>query len=135
VTGGLSPVTGSLHDDDYKVVLTNFKTKYPKDSVIKVRLKGRDMYPAKSFGSTFQYDQVKYLPTGSTYYQLEDYVTREVIVPFGEYSKVSCDSNGNYFKLDLSTLPMTRNYLVKVKVVEGGISTIIDNKFMFEIVE
>ena len=135
VVSGLSPVTGSLYDDDYKVVLTNFKTKYPKDSVVKIRLKGRDMYPSKSFGSTFQYDQVKYLPTGSTYYQLEDYVTREVIVPFGEYSKVSCDSNGNYFKLDLSTLPITRNYLVKIKVVEGGISTIIDNKFMFEIVE
>jgi len=95
----------------------------------------RDMFPLKSFGSTFQYDQIKYLPTGSTYYQLEDYVTRDVIVPFGEYSKVSCDSNGNYFKLDLSTLPMTRNYLLKIKVEESGISTIIDNKFMFEIVE
>jgi hypothetical protein len=135
VTTGLSKVTGSLYDNDYKVVLTNFKTKYPKDSVVKVRLKGRDMYPLKSFGSSFAYDQVKHLPTGSTYYQLEDYITKEVIVPFGEYSKVSCDTSGNYFKMDLSTLPISRNYLVKIKVVEDGISTIIDDKFMFEIVE
>lgn len=135
VTTGLSQVSGTLYDDDYKVVLTNFRNKYPKDSVVKVRLKGRDAYPLKSFNSTFQYDQVKYLPSGSVYYQLEDYITKEVIVPFGEYSKISCDTSGNYFKLDLSTLPITRNYLVKIKVVEGGVSTIIDNKFMFEIVE
>lgn len=94
-TGSLSPVTGSA-EDGYKVVLTNLKTKYPKDSKIQIRIKGRDSYPLKSFGSTFQYDQSKYLPT-TTYYQLEDYVTGEAIYPFGEYTKISCDSSGNYF--------------------------------------
>jgi len=135
VTTGLTEVSGTLYDDDYKIVLTNLRTKYPKDSVIKIRLKARDAYPLKSFGTTFAYDQNKYLPTGSAYYQLEDYVTREVIVPFGEYSKISCDASGNYFKIDLSTLPITRNYLLKIRIDEDGVHTIIDNKLMFEIVE
>ena len=133
ITGSLSGVTGSISDDDYKIVLTNLKTKYPKDTIVKIRLKGRDAYPLKSFGTTFEYDQVKYLPT-SSYYQIEDYITGDVVFPFGDFTKISCDSNGNYFKMDLSTLPDNRTYKLKLKVVESGISTIIDDKYTFEII-
>lgn len=132
VTGSLTPVTGSA-EDGYKVVVTNLKTQYEADSKIKVRVKGRDKYPSKTFGTTFSYDQSKYLPT-TTYYQLEDYTTKEIIFPFGDYTKVSCDSTSNYFVMDLSTLPINRTYLLKLKIVEGGISTIIDDKLKFEII-
>ncbi len=131
-TGSLSPVTGSAQEN-YKLVLTNLKTSYPKDSKIKIRVKGRDKYPLKSFGTTFEYDQSKYLPT-TTYYQLEDYITGEVLIPFGDYTKISCDSTSNYFNLDLTTLPIRRLYKIKLKIVESGISTIIDDKFTFEII-
>jgi len=133
VTGSLTPVTGSASDSDYKVVVSNLKKEYPKNQKIKIRVKGRDMYPLKSFGTTFEYDQTKYLPT-TTYYQIEDYKTGEIIFPFGEYTKVSCDSTSNYFIIDLSTLPMSRTYRLKLKIVESGISTIIDEKLTFEIV-
>jgi len=131
-TGSLSPVTGSA-EEGYKVVVTNLKTQYESNTKVKVRVKGRDKYPSKSFGTTFAYDQSKYLPT-TTYYQLEDYITNEVIFPFGNYTKVSCDSTSNYFIMDLSTLPINRTYLLKLKIVEGGISTIIDDKLKFEII-
>lgn len=132
VTGSLLPVTGSA-EDDYKVVITNLKTEYSKDSKIKIRIKGRDMFPLKSFSTTFEYDQSKYLPT-SSYYQLEDYITNDVIYPFGEYTKISCDSTSNYFILDLNTLPLYRTYRLKLKVIDGDISTIIDDKLTFQIV-
>lgn len=131
-TGSLTPVTGSA-EEGYKITLTNLKTQYPKDTKIKVRVKGRDKYPLKSFGTTFAYDQSKYLPT-TTYYQIEDYITGEVLIPFGDYTKVSCDSTSNYFNIDLTTLPIRRYYKIKLKIVESGISTIIDDKFTFEIV-
>jgi hypothetical protein len=132
VTGSLAPVTGSA-EEGYKVVVTNLKTQYEANTKVKVRVKGRDKYPLKSFGTTFAYDQSKYLPT-TTYYQLEDYITNEIIFPFGDYTKVSCDSTSNYFIMDLSTLPINRTYLLKLKIVEGGISTIIDDKLKFEII-
>jgi hypothetical protein len=132
VTGSLVPVTGSV-EEGYKVVVTNLKTQYEANTKVKVRVKGRDKYPSKSFGTTFSYDQSKYLPT-TTYYQLEDYITNEIIFPFGNYTKVSCDSTSNYFIMDLSTLPINRTYLLKLKIVEGGISTIIDDKLKFEII-
>jgi hypothetical protein len=133
VTGSLTPVTGSA-EEGYKVVVTNLKKEYPANSKVKIRVKGRDMYPSKSFGTTFQYDQSKYLPSGSVYYQIEDYITNETIVPFGDYSKLSCDSTSNYFNLDTSTYPINRTYKLKLKIVESGISTIIDDKLIFEIV-
>ena len=92
------------------------------------------MYPLKSFSTTFEYDQSKYLPSGSVYYQIEDYATSEIIVPFGDYSKLSCDSTSNYFNLDTTTYPIHRTYKLKLKIVENGISTIIDDKLIFEIV-
>ena len=133
VTGSLTPVTGSA-EEGYRVVLTNLKKEYPTNSKIKIRVKGRDAYPLKSFGTTFEYDQSKYLPSGSTYYQIEDYITNEIIVPFGDYSKLSCDSTSNYFNLDTSTYPTNRTYKLKIKIIESGISTIIDDKLIFEIV-
>jgi hypothetical protein len=133
VTTGLSPVTGSVSDGDYKVIISNLKKEYPQNQKVKVRVKGRDMFPLKSFGTIFAYDQTKYLPR-TTYYQLEDYKTGEIIFPFGQYTKLSCDSISNYFVMDLNTLPINRTYLLKLEIIESGISTIIDEKLTFEIV-
>jgi hypothetical protein len=134
VTGSLTPVTGSA-SDDYKVVVTNLKNQYSKDTKIKIRVKGRDMFPYKTFGTTIGYDQTKYLPSGSTYYQIEDYITNEIIVPFGDYSKLSCDSTSNYFNLDTSTYAADRVYRLKIKILQNGITDIIDDKLTFKIVE
>ena len=100
----------------------------------KIRVKGRDLFPSKSFSTgSFEYDQSKYLPT-SSYYQIEDYRTNEIIIPFGEYSKLSCDSKSNYFYLDTATYPINRVYKLKLKVVKDGVTKIIDDKLTFEII-
>ena len=131
-TGSLSLVSGSI-EDDYKLVITNLKSKYQKDEIIKIRIKGRDAYPLKSFGNTFAYEQIKALPE-TTYYQLEDYISGDIIFPFGDYTKVSCDSTSNYFDIDLSTLPERRLYKLKFKIINNDDSIIIDNKLTFEII-
>jgi hypothetical protein len=65
---------------------------------------------------------------------LEDYVTGEVIFPFGDYTKIGCDSSGNYFVMDLNALPINRVYLLKLKITQSGIDYIIDEHTTFEIV-
>lgn len=132
-TGSLAPATSINENGGYKVVILNLKNKYEANTIIKIRLKGRDAYPIKTFSPTFIYDQTKYLPI-TTFYQLEDYKTGEIIFPFSIYTKVSCDSVGNYFKLDLSSLPISRIYKLKLKIDEYDISEIIDDKIIFEIV-
>ena len=135
-TGTLSPITGSISSDaleNSKIVVTNLQKEYFHNTKTKVRVKGRDIYPTKSFGTTFEYDQSKYLPT-SSYYQIEDYRTNEVIIPFGDYSKLSCDSKSNYFYLDTATYPINRTYRLKLKVVVDGVSKIIDDKLIFDVI-
>lgn len=136
-TGSLQPITGSVDADAFensKIVITNLKKSYPSNSLVKIRVKGRDRYPSKSFTSEFAYDQCKYLPT-SSYYQIEDYITRDVVIPFGNYTKISCDSISNYFKFDTTSLPLNRMYKILIKVVKDGVTEYVDNKDTFEIVD
>lgn len=136
-TGSLTPITGSSYSDVFEnssIVFTNLKKQYLVDSVVKIRVKGRDRYPLKSFGTTFAYDQTKYLPE-TTYYQIEDYITQQIIVPFGDYSKLSCDSISNYFELDTTAYATNRVYSVKLKIVSDGVTQIVDDKTIFEIVD
>jgi len=135
-TGSLLPITDSSSEDSLensKIVVTDLQKQYATGVKTKIRVKARDLFPSKSFTTTFEYDQSKYLPTTS-YYQIEDYKTNEIIVPFGEYSKLSCDSKSNYFYLDTSTYPINRVYKLKLKVVKDGVTKIIDDKLTFEII-
>ena len=44
------------------------------------------------------------------------------MVPFNDnYTKVSCDSNGNYFKLNLSNFEYNRDYYIEIKVNRSGV--------------
>lgn len=129
VTGSLLPVP----EENFKIAFTNLKSKYEKNTKAKVRIKGRELYPLRTFSGTFDYDNVSYLPITS-YYQLEDYITGEIIFPFGEYTKIGCDASGNFFIMDLNSLPINRVYLLKVKITQSGIDYIIDERTTFEIV-
>ena len=129
VTGSLS----SIPEENFKIAYTNLKSKYQKNSKIKIRVKGRELYPLRTFSGTFDYDNSNYLPT-SSYYQLEDYVTGEVVYPFGDYTKISCDASGSYFIMNLHTLPINRTYTLKTKIIQSDIEYIIDDKTTFEIV-
>jgi hypothetical protein len=136
VWDGVTFVTGSLlpiPEEKFKISFTNLKSKYQKNSKAKIRVKGRELYPLRTFSGTFDYDNVSYLPVES-YYQLEDYVTGEVIFPFGQYTKIGCDTSGNYFIMDLNSLPINRVYLLKIKIIQSGIDYIIDEHTTFEIV-
>jgi len=135
-TGSLQPITGSNSSDileNSKIVVTNLQKEYFHNTKTKVRVKGRDIYPAKSFGTTFEYDQSKYLPT-SSYYQIEDYRTNEIIIPFGQYSKLSCDSKSNYFMLNTTSYPINRAYRLKLKIEVDDVSKIIDDKLIFDVI-
>jgi hypothetical protein len=54
-----------------------------------------------------------------------------VIINFSEYTKISCDSNGNYINLDTSNFPKNRVYRLLFKIVRDGISEFIDDDLTF----
>ena len=60
-------------------------------------------------------------PVGLSAWKLFPDDTDEVIVPFSDYTKVSCNSNGNYFKLNLTNWETNRSYYVEIKIDRSGV--------------
>ena len=121
-TGSLSPLS-SANLEDMNLYMRGFRPKYKENSKIKFRVVGRERFPERTYSSTQYstgYNTVKYLPSGSTYYEIKDAYTEDVIVPFGSGSKVSCDSTGNYFNLWMNGLQSERFYRINYKIVSGS---------------
>ena len=132
----VSFTTGSLTEltsENIKVGIKNFKKEYRVNTTPKLRVVGRDLYPIKTFSSTAQYGISKFLPTTS-YYQIRDYHSDDVIVPFSDYTKLSCDSNGNYFNLNLSNWEVDRVYKIELKVTIDGVDNFFDEDYTFSVV-
>jgi hypothetical protein len=114
-TGSLTELTS----DDIHVTFKRLKTRYKVGSSPEIRVFGREKYPLKTYTNLYAYNDVKFLPS-TTYYQVKDIITDEVIIPFSDYTKVSCDSNGNFFKLNLSNWETQRDYYLEIKIERDG---------------
>ena len=130
ITSSLSPLTAN----DIKVGVTNVKKEYKVGTTPTIRIFGRELYPLKTFTNTFSYNTIKYLPK-TTYYQIKDFASDDIIIPFSEYSKISCDENGNYIKLNLSNWEADRVYKIEFKVDMNGDVQYIDEDITFSIVK
>ena len=128
-TGSLSV----LDSESLKVGIKNFKKEYKVNTTPRIRVVGRELYPIKTFSSTAQYNLSSVLPETS-YYQISDYHSEDVMVPFSDYTKLSCDSNGNYFNLNLSNWEVNRVYKIEFKVVISGVSHFFDDDYTFMII-
>lgn len=110
-----------LTADDIHITFKRLKVRYKRGSKPTIRVFGREKYPLKTYTNEYSYTDVYYLPS-TTYYQIKDIVTDEVVVPFNDdYTKVSCDSNGNYFKLNLSNFEYNRDYYIEIKTNRSGV--------------
>ena len=121
-TGSLSALT-TTDLERLKVYFKNLRQEYKENSIVKFRVVGRELYPTTAFDTTPAELTVKYLPSGSIYYEVRDADTEEVIVPFGSGSRISCDSTGNFFNLRMNGFQAERNYRFAIKVVSGSGTT------------
>ena len=130
--------TGSLNalnvDDDIVLYMKGLKPQYKNTSVEKFRVTGRNRIVTKTYSTSSDYLKVEYLPS-SSYYSVIDASTDEVLIDYDDYTKISCDSSGNFFNFRLSTLQPERFYKFAFKVVTGSIVQYFDdNQFQFKIV-
>ena len=128
--------TGSLTSlesyDEIVVKLKRLNKEYKVGSTPKIRIKGRERFPMKTYTNQYAYDGDNYLPQTS-YYQVKDAVTNEIIIPFSEYTKISCDSNGNFINLNLENWTLNREYYFEFKVTRDGVDEYfseVDKTFM-----
>jgi hypothetical protein len=130
ITGSLTQLVAS----DIKVGITNLKKEYKAETNPTMRIFARELYPLKTFTNTFAYTDIKYLPQTS-YYQIKDFASDDIIIPFSDYSKLNCDSNGNYIKLNLSNWEAGRVYKIEFKIDNDGDIQYFDNELTFNVVK
>jgi hypothetical protein len=131
-------VTGSLSEigDDNLIVDVRLKKYYSESEKAKVRVYANQRYPQKTYTTQSYYTEKYYLPT-SSYYEIRDAHTDEVILPFNQIgTKLSCDADGNYFNLWMDSFQPERFYRVLIKVeTDGGDTTqIFDNNYYFKVI-
>ena len=125
-TGSLSALTAS----QIIVRSKELRDRYKEGNKVKIKIIGRDLYPRKTFSNAFAYDDINYLPETS-YYSIVDVITKTTLIEFSEYTKISCNSEGNYIIIDTSNFPKNRPYKLNFKVVRDGISEFIEDDLTF----
>ena len=136
-TGSNTNFSGSQLDDLVFYMKGN-RDSYKENSKIKFRLVGRERYPAKTYETTPRGLQINAFPSGTLFYSVKDALTEETIIPFDQYTAVSCGGSGHYFNLWLNGLQAERYYKLLYKlVINSGttneINDIHDNDFTFKV--
>lgn len=131
--------TGSLtglSTDNTTVTLGNNIGQYQRDTVYQFRVNARPVYPQRQFTTVSVYTLNQALPS-SSYYAIQDLDTGEYVVDFSEnFTKVSCDPNGNYFNLYMNSFQPERYYKILIKSsFADGSTMVFDNNYTFKIIK
>jgi len=119
---------------ELSVSLYRNKEEYNQNDEAIFRIHVRDKYPTRQFASSSNYLNVGYFTT-SSYYSVRDAHTEEEVIPFdNNFTKLSADNNGMYFKVFMRGLQPERYYRVLFKHTNNEGTTIYDDNYHFKVV-
>ena len=119
---------------DVVVTLPNNAGSYQPQSIQRFRVNARPQFPPRVFSTSSFYTINYYLPTAS-FWSLKDLNTDEVIIDFDtQYTKLSADSNSNYFDIYMDGLEPERYYKLLIKTLISGTTQILDSNYYFKVV-
>lgn len=119
---------------DVVVSLPNNAGSYQPQSIQRFRVNARPQFPPRIFTTSSFYTTNYYLPTAS-FWSLKDLDTDEVVIDFDtQYTKLSADSNSNYFDIYMDGLEPERYYKILIKTLIGGTTQILDSSYYFKVV-
>lgn len=123
-----------LTTDEGVVYIKNLKHEYSTGESPKIRVLGRPRYPVKTFSTQSNFKSIDFLPT-SSYYGIKDAITDEFVVPYSfKGTKLSCDTSGNYFNLDMNSFMRERYYKLCFQVTQSDSSVVVyDENFYFKV--
>jgi hypothetical protein len=129
-TGSLT----ALNTANFILTLPNNEGFYNKDTIKKFRVYSRPKYPTRIFSTSSVYTTNYALPT-SSYYAVKDLDTNEFVIDFDTtYTKISCDSDSNYFKIYMNGLEPERYYKLLIRVDIDGQQIISDDNYYFKVI-
>ena len=104
------------------------------ESIHRFRFNVAEKYPKKTYQTSSFFTGVNYLPTSSQY-AVKDLDTNEFVINFDDtYTKLSSDSEGNYFDLYMNGLEPERYYKILVKTTIKNSTMVLDDNYYFKVV-
>lgn len=104
-------------------------------SIQQFRVDCRPQFPPITFQTSSVYTNNYYLPSGSSYWAIKDLDTNEYIVNFdSSYTKISADSEGNYFTVYMNGLQPERYYTILIQTTIGGTTQVMDSNYNFKVI-
>ncbi len=130
-TGSLS----TINNNNVICTIGNNNGEYQQDSTPRFKINVRDKNPIRTFQTSSVYLNNKLLPS-SSYWSIKDYDTEEIIIDYDvNYTKISANSEGNYFDIYCSGLQPERNYKILIKIIlSSGEVIILDNNNIFKVI-
>ncbi len=124
------------YTNEVSVDLTNLQDFYPEGTTAAINVTARPKFPPRTFGTSSNYLD-RYQLVSSSFYSVVDAHSRDIVVPFDEeYTKISADSRGNYFKLNFDSLQPERYYKLLVKTkVSNTEQYVYDKNWIFKVVK
>ena len=123
-----------LNNGELNVSLYRNKQEFNQNDEALLRINVRDKYPTRTFSTTSNYLNVGYF-TKTSYYSIRDAYTEEEVIPFDDnFTKISADAEGMYFKIYMKGLQPERYYRILFKHINDDGTTIYDNDYYFKVV-
>jgi hypothetical protein len=130
-------VTGSLTEINVfpaTIAIDNNPGTFYPDSDNIFRVNSRPEYPSRVFATASYFTQNYYLPTAS-YYAIKDLYTNEYVIDFDDqFTQLSVDANGSYFKLYMNGLEPERFYSILIKTTIDGSTMVFDDNYYFKVI-
>jgi hypothetical protein len=124
-----------IASETYVPYFKNIRPTYRTQDKAKFRIGVRPEYPTRTYGTGSVYLTNYRLPVTS-YYTIVDAYTNQILIPYDtKGTKISCDSEGSYFKLNMNSLLPERYYRIMLKIERdnGDDVQIHDNGYYFKI--
>ena len=129
--------TGSLPEiatTDLYVALDSNPGVFFSGSINRFRLNVRPDFPTRTFQTASIDTKNHFLNSGSTY-AIKDLDTNEFVVDYDDqFTKISCDSQSNYFDVYMNGLQPERYYQILIKTTISGSTIIMDDQYYFKVV-
>ena len=119
---------------DVFMSLDNNQGVFYSESINNFRLNVRPEFPVRTF-ETSSIDTLNYALPSSSYYAIKDLDTNEFVVEFDkEFTQISCDPTGSFFKVYMNGLEPERYYQILVQTEIQGNTIVMDENYYFKVI-
>ena len=126
--------SSAKQNGELSVSLFRNQEEYNQNDEAVFRVHVRDKYPTRQFASSSNFLNVGYFTT-SSFYSVRDAHTEEEIIPFdNNFTKLSADNEGMFFKLHMKSLQPERYYRILFKHNNNEGVRVYDDNYYFKVI-